>query len=357
MATEQQRISLLSLPNEILTQICELVSQSDRYNLLTVCNTLYNISKAVLYSIPAFTSAHKRSEVPSQHKERVTPPSYFQAHWVSEFRAAFTQPGRSLQVIRLEIDAWPEGINDRSHSFASVAETFHNLRSLVVHSIYSGTTKMGDESRLLEKNSIRAPPHLRILPNLTQCTLELRDLQGLSWFLDCERVFLSSTIKSLTLVGCTIWPRVEYTWTEQDKFKTPLEELVLRNCRLSIETISCILELPKRLRKLVLDSRITRNHHEWMPLPRPPTDDGADDAYSLYVQEWIDAMQQQKSSLEHFEVVRLETEGSRGNYASRQLQQLLLLDLREIDPPMFRESMTHLVHSVLDCCKTCKLAR
>jgi hypothetical protein len=357
MATEQPCVSLLSLPNEILTQVCELASQSDRYNLLTVCNTLYKISQAVLYSTPAFTSAHKRSEVTNRHKERVTPPSYFQAHWVSEFRAAFTQPGSSLRVVRLEIDAWPDGINDRNNSFGSVAETFHNLRSLVVHSIYSGTAKVGEESRLLEKNSIRAPPHLRILPNLTRCTLELRDLQRLGWFLDCERVFLSSTIKSLTLVGCTIWPRVWYMWTEQDKFKTPLEELVFRNCRLSIDTISCILELPRRLRKLVLDSGITRLHHKWRPLPRSHTGGSADDAYSRYVQEWVDAVQQQKRSLEHFEVVRLETEGSRGNYASRQLQQLLLPDLREIDPPMFRESMTNLVSSVLDCCKACNLTR
>ena len=201
---------------------------------------------------------------------------------------------RRLSIRRFKLDASRGG---SVGAFAPMIETFSNLEALVLlgSSFRFGgmetedTKTDGDFARLFVGNSILLPREHRILQNLTSCTLRFSDGNGVIDRLLWDEVFLSASIKRLTLVGCFLFDDNGMVCCEH-KFSTPLEELVLENCNNNVRALTRILGAPRALRTLKMEqSPWTRNHRFWgiWRNSMPQSD-----------QEWKDALRQQKHSLE-----------------------------------------------------------
>lgn len=106
-------------------------------------------------------------------------------------------------------------------------------------------------SMLLEENSVTQPTEKRTPTHLQYRTLYFVELQRHLGKIPSKEVFLSSTIRSLTINGCFLWDDDAGLCFDHE-YETPLEELSLLGCDVNIAALEGILVAPKALRKLVL---------------------------------------------------------------------------------------------------------
>ncbi|KAL1613817.1 hypothetical protein SLS54_010278 [Diplodia seriata] len=106
----------------------------------------------------------------------------------------------------------------------------------------------------------RAPAERRILPNLTQLTLETEMVAGQRCPLPGLTIFFIPTLQSLDIENydisdCATWGNGGWD-SVHDRQHTALESLSFENCRLNDFTLGRILECPRALRNLSLNNFI-----------------------------------------------------------------------------------------------------
>ena len=122
-------------------------------------------------------------------------------------------------------------------------------------------------------------------------TLEFREMNGHSWFLEMEECFLSTILRRLIIDGCFFHDGDGDMWLPF-RGQTPLEELHLHNCNLNIHALGKMLAIPRGLKRLCLD-QTENTHHEMAPSDTKPSS----------MKQWVhDVLKLQRHSLEYLEI-------------------------------------------------------
>ncbi|KAK7753522.1 hypothetical protein SLS62_004597 [Diatrype stigma] len=270
-------MSLLALPNELLLEIMEHLSDSQQKRALqsvaSTCKALHDIAEAYLYSSAVFTT-------------KSTFVQFLKATAIDQRRCQYLQELKLAFSSRQYESELKEAISIRQQQYKNPdyiskpdLGAFENLRRLVSESSecqpwsHKGTLQwkvyMETFMHVFEQASLlnQVPIAQRPLQKLESLTLHWSGFHGRYWDISptCP-IFLLPQLRSLEISCARIGQVVSGptgSWDEEPlrsfSRQTQLRSLALIECTVSVEALAAILSLPTALQHLTL---YETSHHE-----------------------------------------------------------------------------------------------